>query len=151
MDKPSYEQALNHIFELKEQYGNILNIGFDASRPELGRSLKRMLEENDDWEYIQREIERCRKDGIHPGTVMKVVPVSFTLQNKINMTYHLRKMLDDPNSRIAINSVHDKLITALKAAQFDDRGIMIKDESPHNDLLDAMFIASTFFQYESDF
>lgn len=151
LDKPTYEEAIDRIFELKNRYGNVINIGFDASRPELGRSLKREILENDDWEDVQRVLAECKRNNIHPGTEMIIVPVVFSPQTKIDMTYHIRKMLDDPNNRIAINPTHDKLITSLKAAQFDDRGMMIKNESPHNDLYDAFSIVCNFFQYESDY
>ena len=35
LDKPSYENAVDHIFRLTKQLGNIKNIGVDASNPEL--------------------------------------------------------------------------------------------------------------------
>ena len=41
LDHPSYEEAVNHIFRLNKQLGNIKNIGVDGSNPELIVSLKK--------------------------------------------------------------------------------------------------------------
>ena len=41
LDHPSYEQALDHIFRIRKQMGNVQNIGVDASNPELIVSLKK--------------------------------------------------------------------------------------------------------------
>ena len=149
LNKPTYEEAIDFIFFLREKYGNILNIGFDASRPEIGRSLKRKIGEEDDWEEVQRVIKDCRKNGIHPGTMMIIVPISFSTENKLTMTYHVRKILDDPRNLVQINSKFDKLRVALNGAIFDDRGMLVKDESPYNDILDTFFMACTFFKFSS--
>mgnify|MGYP003577533519 CR=1 FL=1 len=149
MDKPTYEEALDRIFYLRDIYGNVLNIGYDSSRPELGRSLKRRIGENHDDSYVKDKILNANKRGIHIGTQMIVAPISFNHQNKINMTYHVRKMLDDPRGLVSIHPRHDKLLTALRGAIFDDQGIMVKDESPHNDIFDAFSILCDFFRFEN--
>jgi hypothetical protein len=41
------------------------------------------------------------------------------------------------------------LITALRAAQFDDLGKLDKDESPYNDILDTFQMMTTFFKFNS--
>ncbi|HET7642053.1 MAG TPA: hypothetical protein VFK40_00975 [Nitrososphaeraceae archaeon] len=43
MDRPSYEEAVDHIFRLTKQLDNIKNLGVDASNPELIISLKKKL------------------------------------------------------------------------------------------------------------
>ena len=35
LDKPNYEEVIDHIFRLVKQLGNIKNIGVDGSNPEL--------------------------------------------------------------------------------------------------------------------
>jgi hypothetical protein len=139
LNKPTYEEAIDFIFFLREKYGNILNIGFDASRPEIGRSLKRKIGEEDDWEEVQNVIKDCRKNGVHPGTRMIIVPISFSTENKLTMTYHVKKLFDDPRNLVQINSKFEKLRIALNGAIFDDRGMLVKDESPYNDILDTFF------------
>jgi len=44
LDKPLYEEALDHILRLRKRYGNIQNIGIDASGPELISSLKKKID-----------------------------------------------------------------------------------------------------------
>ena len=46
LDKPSYEEAVDHIFRLIKILKPIKNIGYDASNPELIVSLTKKLGEN---------------------------------------------------------------------------------------------------------
>ncbi len=57
MDHPSYEEAVDHIFRLIKQLGNIKNIGVDGSNPELIVSLKKKIDERSDWKYIQEKVQ----------------------------------------------------------------------------------------------
>ena len=75
--------------------------------------------------------------------------ISFSSENKLTMTYHVRKILDDPRNLVQINSKFDKLRVALNGAIFDDRGMLVKDETPYNDILDTFFMACTFFNFSS--
>ena len=148
LQSPLYEDAIKHIFELREKYGNVLNICFDASRPELGMSLKKKVGERYDWPYVQEKLQYCKKHNIDPATKMIIVPVPFTQENKVIMTSHSRRLLDDSRGLIAINPKFDKLVIALKAAIFDDRGILDKEQSPHNDLLDCFQMLCSLFKFK---
>jgi len=52
LDKPLYEDALDEILRLRKKYGNVQNLGFDASCPELSMSLKKRIGERYDWQYV---------------------------------------------------------------------------------------------------
>jgi len=148
LDHPSYEDAIDHIFKLREKYGNVLNILFDGSRPELGVSIKKRIGENYNWNYVQEKVKWCKTHNIHIATKMIVAPIVFHTESKSIMTYHSRQLLDDTRGRIAINKKMDKLIVALKAAIFDDEGKLNKQESPYNDLLDAFQMLCTCIYYK---
>ena len=49
LDHPSYEEAIDKVFQIRKQYGNVQNIGVDASQPELIVSLKKLIDENSRW------------------------------------------------------------------------------------------------------
>ena len=149
LDKPLYEEALDHIFQLRKKYGNVLNIGVDGSRPELVTSLKKKLGERYEWSYIQERLQYYKKHNIDPAEKMIIVPIVFNTESRSFMTSHSRRILDDPRGLIAIHPKFTKLITALKGAQFDDIGKLDKDESPHNDILDCFLEMSNFFKFKS--
>ncbi|HET7642843.1 MAG TPA: hypothetical protein VFK40_05000 [Nitrososphaeraceae archaeon] len=46
IDLPPYEEAVDYIFRLTKQLGNITNLGVDASNPEIIISLKKKLGED---------------------------------------------------------------------------------------------------------
>jgi hypothetical protein len=146
----SYDEALDQIFQLRRQYGNVLNMGVDASALEVIMSLKKKIGERYDWTYVQEKLQYCKKHGLDPATRMIVVPIPFTLENKAFMASHSLRILDDPRGLIAINPRFTKLITALKAAQFNDRMILDKENSPNNDILDCFQMLSTFFHFKSN-
>ena len=149
LDKPLYEEALDHIFQLRKKYGNVLNIGVDGSRPELITSLKKKIGERYDWPYVQERLQYYKKHNIDPAEKMIVVPIVFNTESRSFMTSHSRRILDDPRGLISIHPKFTKLITALKGAQFDDMGKLDKDESPHNDILDCFLEMSNFFKFKS--
>ena len=64
LDKPNYEEVINHIFRLVKQLGNIKNIGVDGSNPELIVSLKKKIDEKYDWKYIQEKVQICKKKNL---------------------------------------------------------------------------------------
>ena len=62
LDHPTYENAVDTIFRLTKQMGNIKNIGVDGSNPELIVSLKKKIDERSDWKYIQEKVQIARKE-----------------------------------------------------------------------------------------
>ena len=61
LDKPNYEEVIDHIFRLTKQMGNVRNLAVDGSIPELIVSLKRKIDENSKWSYIQEKVQYCKK------------------------------------------------------------------------------------------
>ncbi len=149
LDKPSYEQAIDTIFRISKQLGNIKNIGVDASNPELITSLKNRLDENSKWEYIHDKIQHCKKNNLNLAHYMTVVPIVFNTENINFMSSHSKKILDDSRGLIAINEKHTKLITALRGAIFTEYKLN-KDESPHHDLTDCFNMVCSFFNFKSN-
>jgi hypothetical protein len=148
LDKPSYEQAVDTIFRISKQLGNIKNIGVDAFNPELIVSLKNKIDENSKWEYIHDKISWCKKTNNNLAHYMVVCPIPFNTENINFMSSHSKKLLDDSRGLIAINSKFDKLITALRGAIFNEYKLD-KDESPHNDLTDCFNMLCTSFKFKS--
>ena len=148
LDHPSYEFAIDTIFKIIKQVGNIKNIGVDASNPELIVSLKKKIDEKSDWIYIQEKVQYYKKKNLDIAQCMTVVPVVFNTENINFMGSHSKRLLDDSRGLISINPKFSKLITALRGAQFNEYKLM-KDESVHNDLTDTWLMLCTFFKFKS--
>jgi hypothetical protein len=150
MDHPLYEDAISKIFQLIKRYGNILNIGVDASNPELIASLKKKIGERYDPQYISEKQQYCKK---YPSAdicrMMVVVPYSFNTESKSIMTAHSKRMLDDPKRIVAINPRFNELIVGLRGAIFDDKGHLDKGYSPNDDIIDAFQILCQFIRYNN--
>ena len=75
LDNPSYEEAIDHVFRLIKQLGNIKNIGVDGSNPELIVSLKKKIDERIlTGRYIQEKVQylqekEYRYSSIHDCSV----------------------------------------------------------------------------------
>jgi len=149
LDHPSYEEALDHVFRIRKEMGNIQNIGVDASQPELIVSLKKLIDERHSWQYIQDKVLYCRKKNIDIAQCMIVCPIVFNTESRSFMSSHSKRLLDDSRGLISINPKFTKLITALRGAQFDETGKLDKDESPFNDTLDCFQMLTTFFKFKS--
>ena len=81
LDKPWYEEAVDHIFKLTKTFGNIRNIGVDASNPNLIVSSKKELSENSNWSFIHEKIQYCKKKNLDIGLQMIVYPIVFNTEN----------------------------------------------------------------------
>ena len=53
LDHPSYEEAVDHVFRVRKEMGNVQNIGVDSSKPELIVTLKKLIDERHQWQYVQ--------------------------------------------------------------------------------------------------
>jgi hypothetical protein len=150
LDHPLYEDTISKIFQLRKHYGNVLNIGIDASNPELIASLKKKIGERYDYKYISEKQQYCKKySSADISRMMIVVPVSFNTESKSIMTAHSKRMLDDPKRIVAINPCFNDLIVGLRGAIFDDRGHLDKDASPNDDVIDSYQILCQFFKYKN--
>ena len=148
LDKPNYEEVVSHIFKLVKQLGNIKNIGVDGSNPELIVSLKKKIDENSKWQYIQEKIQYCKKHNLNIAKYMTVVPIVFNTENINFMASHSKRLLDDSRGLISINPKFSILITALRGAIFNEYKLD-KEESPHNDLTDCFQILTNFFKFKN--
>jgi hypothetical protein len=149
LNRPSYEEAIDHVFKLTKLLGNIKNIGVDASQPELIVSLKKKIGERYDSQYIDEKIKYVKKYNLMLGQYMLVCLIGFHAESRSYMSSHSKKLLDDSRGLISINEKHSKLITALRGAQFDETYKLDKDSSPHNDLLDCFQMFTIFFKFKS--
>jgi hypothetical protein len=148
---PQFEFMINRILELRKQYGNVLNIFYDAtSRMEFGTALKTKIGEQSYWPKVKQIMEESIRRGIPIEKRMIVVPVFFNTASKLQMSGKLQQILDDSHGLIAIPSRFDKLITSLKSAVFDDRGILNKDISLNTDWLDCLFLSTRFFKFKNE-
>ena len=86
LERPTYEESIDHIFRLRRKYGNILNIGIDASAPELVSSIKKKIDERSDYQYVKDKIQYCKQKNLDLAQYMIVVPIVFNTESKLNMT-----------------------------------------------------------------
>ncbi|HSF51061.1 MAG TPA: hypothetical protein VLA74_09910 [Nitrososphaeraceae archaeon] len=70
-------------------------------------------------------------------------------QNMSFMISHCRRILWDSKGLIVINPVFDKLIVGLKSSVVDNRGLLDKQVTISDDLVDAFQIMFTFFKFKS--
>ena len=148
---PQFDFMINRVLELRKKYGNVLNIYFDAtSRNEWGMALKTKINEVSYWPKVKQIMEESIRRGIPIEKRMIVVPILFNTESKLKMSSKLQQILDDSGGLIAIPKKFDKLITSLKSAVFDDRGILDKDISLNNDWLDCLFMSTKFFKFRNE-
>ena len=60
------------------------------------------------------------------------------------MLAHAKEILEYNNGMIAINPVHDKLLTSLRKAVENGEGRLDKEATSHDDLLDAFRLSLQF-------
>ena len=80
---------------------------------------------------------------------MTIVPIPFSVSNKSYMISHCRRLLEDSRQLVAINPVFNNLIIGLKSSVVDNRGLLDKQETISDDLVDAFQIMGTFFRFKS--
>jgi hypothetical protein len=148
---PQFEFMLNRVLQLRKEFGNVTNIYYDAtSRMEFGTALKDKIGEVSYWPKVKQIMEESIRRNIPIEKKMVVVPTLFNQTTKLQMSSKLQQILDDSHGLIAIPSKFDKLITSLKSAVFDDRGMLDKDISLHNDWLDCLFMSTKFFKFRNE-
>ena len=113
-------------------------------------ALKTKIGELSYWPKVKEKMEESIRRNIPIEKRMVVVPVIFSTESKLQMSSKLQQILDDSRGFIAIPPKFDKLIASLKSAVFDERGILDKDISLHNDWLDCLFMATRFFRFKNE-
>jgi hypothetical protein len=151
MQSPLFEEAIDRILELRKQFGNVLRIAIDAtSRQEFCTALKIKL---NDWPYhwaqVKERINECNIRNIPIEKRMTVIPIIFNTESKLKMAAHTQQLLDDSRNLVSISPRFDKLITSMKGAVFDDRGMLDKRSSPSNDTLDAFMMLAQFIKFRN--
>jgi hypothetical protein len=76
---------------------------------------------------------------------MLVVPVHFAKEHK-HMLAHTKKLMEYNGGQIAINLRFDKLITSLRTAVDKVEGVLDKEATSYDDILDAFRLALKFYQ-----
>ena len=74
---------------------------------------------------------------------MFVIPVPFSKEHK-NMLAHCKEMLEYKNGQVAIHPQFSKLITALRTAVENGEGMLDKEATSHDDLMDAFRMSLLF-------
>ena len=72
-----------------------------------------------------------------------LIPVPFSKYHK-EMLAHTKELLEYRNGYVAINSKHNKLITALRTAVENGEGVLDKDATSHDDLFDSFRLSLQF-------
>ena len=111
-ERPRYEDMINKIADLYQQFTNLKNIFVDVN-PELISSLKReVVHERDNWNEVQEKMSYCKKNHVDINRYMKVVPIAFSTDGK-NMLIHTKELLEFEEPILAINPKFEKLTTSL--------------------------------------
>ena len=83
-ERPRYEDMINKVADLYQEFTNIKNIFVDAANPELISSLKReVANERDNWQWVQEKMAYCKKNHTDINRYMKVVPVPFSTEGNL--------------------------------------------------------------------
>ena len=73
----------------------------------------------------------------------KIIPVAFSKEHKA-MLAHCKELMEYQNGYVAINPVHNKLITALRTAVENGEGLLDKEATSHDDLFDSFRLSLMF-------
>ena len=74
---------------------------------------------------------------------MFVIPVPFSKEHK-NMLAHCKELLEYQNGMVSIHPRFNKLITALRIAVENGEGVLDKEATSHDDLMDAFRMSLLF-------
>lgn len=153
-----YEDAISKIknilvqmnaWSLNQEALESTKIYVDASAPEFIRSLKVMVGEDDSPTFTKEQLDMCKKNDLNPADYMTVIPVSFNTEAK-NMLIHTKELLEyEARPLVGINQKFDKLITALRTAVSNDRGVLDKERTSYDDVLDSFRLALRHFKIKS--
>jgi len=141
-------EMIERILGYYHDYKNILNIAVDATsrQPFVGELKRRIGESPSDWNSVHKKIQEYKTKEWDINKAMTIVPVLFTTETKSIMTNHARQMIENPRVLLSIDPKFKELIIALRAAIFNERGQLDKQQTPHNDILDAFLMLMQFFR-----
>lgn len=110
---------VDHIWDLRNRYGNIKHVYVDAASSVTWQSLKQSFGERWTESYIKSVMDDCKKYSIPLERRMTIVPLAFGKLNKEllqNAKYFTELTDAEGKSYVGIHPRHDKLITALRTA-----------------------------------
>jgi hypothetical protein len=135
--RPQFTDMIDNALNLIEEL-HINKVYIDSANPEVILQLKSALNERVDY---REQMTELRSKGADPVAWMKVVPVSFSAE-QTQMLGNLKILLE--KRVLAINPEFEELVLSLRTATERD-GILIKEDSLHNDLLDALRLAVKYY------
>ncbi len=103
-----------------------------------------MVNERDNWAYVQEKMAYCKKHHVDINRHMKVVPVPFSKEGK-NMLIHTKELLEFETPILAINPKFE-LTTSLRTAISDDLGKLDKEATSYDNVLDAFRLSLKMFK-----
>ena len=147
-ERPSIQDMISKVWELKTKLGHVSNIYVDAANPEVWESLKREFNEPYGQQYIKDQTAECKKYNLWIENRMLVIPTPFSAEGR-KMLEHTKYLLEDPEGLVAIHPKFQKLITALRTAQATEFKLQ-KEETSYNDILDAFMLSLQFYKRSKD-
>ena len=141
--RPDFNEMINTTVRLLDKYNirfdNSCRIFVDAANPSFISTLKQAVNEDPDY---TKQIAYYKHN--YPSVYdlqflqhnMFVIPVPFSKEHK-NMLAHTKELLEYQNGMVAIHPRFNKLITALRTAVENGEGVLDKEATSHDDLLDA--------------
>jgi hypothetical protein len=141
--RPDYNEMLSLVYGLISKY-SVDSVYIDGANPSFIKSLKLQIGEDPEYDKV---IARYRSEGLGDSWAqnMRVIPVNFNSEHKA-MLGHCKMIMESEGGRVAINSVFEKLITALRTA-VDNDGTLDKEATSYDDIFDAFRLALKFYQF----
>jgi hypothetical protein len=135
-DRPSYEQMISKIAELRYRY-KPNKIFVDGSKPDFIKSLKILFRETSDYQSV---IEQANREKADHEYRMYVIPVSFSEFGK-ELLGRFQHVVS--KTWFSVNIKHKELITQMRMARFKDNGNLDKGETSNNtyDVFDSTRLA----------
>jgi hypothetical protein len=148
--RPDFNHMISTTVRLLDEYGITFDsrcrIFTDASNPSFIRSLKEAVDEDANYEqtiaYLKKSYPSVY-DLQFLQESMFVIPIPFAKYHK-EMLAHTKELLEYRNGYVAINPKHNKLITSLRTAVENGEGVLDKEATSHDDLLDAFRMSLIF-------
>jgi len=130
-DRPSYEQMIRLVTQLKVQY-RPHKIYVDGSKPDFIKSIKIQFNENVNYESV---IEQANRDKIDYEYRMFVIPISFNEWGK-ELLGRFQHVVSKTWFSVSSDE-HKELVTQMRMAKFKDNGNLEKDEAGSTNTFDV--------------
>ncbi len=98
--RTDYQEMVNLFWEIKEKVNHISNVYVDASFPAIIKTLKRQVNEADDWEYVKQKMEYAKKNRLDLEDMMIVIPVAFGNNGGVELLQNAKMIHEHPSKLI---------------------------------------------------